>query len=455
MSGQKTSYVRIEQREERRLREMDTHFRAVQRDLPERLRQLKDEMQTQVERQRQRTEAKLKDFERTANTLKSDLAEAERRQQQRLREGLEKVRRRMSEQLDQERAAREQQARVMQQEYRAMIAEERGERQRQMIAIENRVGTIENREQKRTQMASAWLDDLRVVIAEVEKLPHERFAPGKLQRISMQVEQAEANLREGASQTALSGAQNRYLDLIELRAEVLYQEQIFEQAFMQAVQKVKSLLAEIEAHSEATVYPQTEKEFNFKVNFWSGGKLEQVTNELSEIERRLESQKDSLAIDQVQALEKDAEALRGRMLEAVESAKIAIINSQACYNVSQVIEDVMAQQGFEVADGVYEGEDQRAAYGLKMKNRGGDEVVTIITPSAERELEYKMQMDFFDRSQDEAMRRNFVQSVQKGLNSAGFQSLPSQTTRDVAEPDESVRDFESFRRRRNAQERVR
>ncbi|MDQ3799320.1 MAG: hypothetical protein M3384_07720 [Acidobacteriota bacterium] len=455
MSGQKTSYVRIEEREARRLREMETHFRAVQRDLPETMRQLKNEMQSQLERQRERTDAKLKDFEQATNNLKSDLAEAERRQQKSLRNGLRKVQQQMSEQIGAERDAREQQARAMQTEYRALVAEERSERQRQMRAIEDRLTNIENREQKLTQMASGWLDDLRIVMAEVGKLQHERFAPGKWQRISMRVEQAEDNLRQGASEAALGGAQNCYLDLIELRAEVLYQEQLFEQAFMQALQAVKSLLAEVEAHQEATVYPQGENEFNFKVNFWSGGKLEQVSGGLNAIERRLESEKETLSIEQVQALEKDADALRAKMLEAVETAKIAIINSQACYNVSQVVEEILAQQGYEVADGVYEGEDQRGAYGLKMKNRGGDEVVTLITPSAERELEYQMQMNFFDRSQDEPMRQNFVKAVQNGLNEAGLQSLPSQTTRDVGEPDEAVRDFESFRRRRSALERVR
>lgn len=455
MSGQKTSYVRIEQREEQRLRDMETHFRAVQRDLPERMQQLRNEMQTQFDSQQQRTETRLKNFERITDTLKSDLAETERRQQQRLREGLENVQRQMQEQIGKERSDREQQARKMQQEYLSLIDEERNARQTQMRAIEDRLGTIENREQKLTQMATAWLDDLRILITEVEELPHERFASGKLQRISIQIGQAEQNLRQGASQTALGTAQECYLNLIELRAEVLYREQVYEQAFMQAIQTVKNLLAEIDAHQEATVYPRTEKEFNFKVDFWSGGKLANVAEELRKVEELLNTEKDSLSTEQVQTLEKDAAAIREKMLDAIETAKIAIINSQACYNVSQIVEEVLAQQGYQVAEGVYEGEDQRAAYGLKMKNRGGDEVVTIITPSPKQELEYQMQMNFFDRSQDEAMRQDFVQAVQKGLTNAGLESQPIHKTRDVSEPDESIRDFESFRKKRAAQARLR
>jgi hypothetical protein len=409
-------------------------------------------MRRELERQRQRMDSQLEDFEDALQEMKSELAETERKQQQRLREEVKKIHHRMDQQIGKERADREQQARIMREEYQTLIAEERSERQQQISAIDNRLSNIENRESYLTQRATAYLEDLSILLREIEKLPHNRFAPGKLGKIVAQIRQAEDNLLHGASQASLLGAQNCYLNLIDLRTEVIYQEQMFEQAYLQACQNVKNLLAEVEAYKDATLYPQTEDEFEFQVDYWSNGRLSEIKKTLTEVEQALENNKDSLTTEQVQSLEKEAETLRDNILEALEVAKLSIINSQACYNVSQVVEDVLARQGYEVVDGVYEGDDNRQSYALKMQNLGGDEVVTIIKPSPSRELEYEMQMNFFDRAQDEAVRQELLQTIGQGLSEAGLkQESAAHTTRGVSEPDESVRDFESFRQRRKSQ----
>lgn len=297
-------------------------------------------------------------------------------------------------------------------------------------------------------MAEAWLQDLRKLQMEVAKLPHARFAPNRMARLTAMIEQGESNLSNGASQAALVNAQNCYLDLIELRADVLYQEQMFEQAYLEATEAVKGLLAEVNAHQTATAHAGTADEFNFEVDYWSQGRLSQISENLSSLEQKLATEKETLSLNQVESLSSEVVRHREQLLAAVETAKIAIINGQACYNVSQIVEGVLEEQGFSVAEGVYEGEDLRAAYALKMTNRNGDEVVTIVTPSPERELEYKLEMNFFDRSHDEAMRRTFAKAVYDGLQKAGLQANPLASVRGMDEPNEAVRDLDKFRERK-------
>ncbi len=448
MSGSKATYVTMEERKAQRLLQMETHFRAVQRDLPERLRQLKQEMQTELGSQRRRMDQRWREMKTITNNLSTEIAAAERRNQESLQRGLEKLRTQTESAVANERADRLRQAAEMRQEYFSLINEERTERQRQFGKLQDQVNRIEGREEKRHQMAEAWLQDLRKLHVAVAALPHARFAPGRMARLEAMIEQGESNLRLGAYEAALVNAQNCYLDLIELRAEVLYQEQILEQAFLEATAAVKALLAEVNAHQTATAHAGTPEEFDFEVDYWSKGRLSQVSNDLKSLEQRLAMEKETLSLSEVQSLAANVEKQREQLLEALEIAKIAIINGQACYNVSQIVESVLEEQGFKVSDGVYEGEDLRAAYALKMSNRNGDEVVTIVTPSPDKELEYKLEMNFFDRSQDEAMRRTFASAVYTGLQKAGLQANPLSSVREVDDPNEAVRDLEKFRQRK-------
>jgi hypothetical protein len=57
-------------------------------------------------------------------------------------------------------------------------------------------------------------------------------------------------------------------------------------------------------------------------------------------------------------------------------------------------------------------------------------------------------MNFFDRSQDEAMRRTFASAVYNGLQKAGLQASPLASVRGVDNPNEAVRDFDKFRERK-------
>lgn len=455
MSGQKETYVSMREQEARRLREQAAHFRAVQRDLPERLNQIRADTMAEVTRQNTRMNERWQQFQNTADQLRSDLATFERRSQRRLREGLAQARTEYTELFAQERAERIEHEEQMREEYHSLIERERAERQQQISELQSRVSQIENKEESLQQMAGAWLQDLRILQGDVAQLPHQRFAPGRMDRLNGLIEQATLNLRNGASQASLGQAQTAYFDLVELRSEVLYKEQQFEAAYLHALEAVRSLLEEVRTNREAviagdeTATDRDEREdIEVDVDFWSKGKLSQISERLEEIESRLEKEHRTLSLEQVGQLEQEADSLRQRLPEAVEAARMTIINSQACANVAEIVAEVMEEQGYSVEEGTYEGGDQRGAYAIKMRNVGGDEFVTIITPSQEQELAYSTQMNFYDRNQDEAMRQSFAQAVYEGLNQMGLQATPPRETMAIGEQNEDARDFEKFRERK-------
>ena len=45
----------------------------------------------------------------------------------------------------------------------------------------------------------------------------------------------------------------------------------------------------------------------------------------------------------------------------------------------------------------YEGSDERGSYFVKMENRNGDEVLTIIEPSPDDPTQNRLEINFYDR----------------------------------------------------------
>jgi len=347
--------------------------------------------------------------------------------------------------IDRERKERERRLREIRAEYTSMIEQERQERQRQIGQLHSRLSSLEHNETVRQRLAEEWLDNVRTLQREIDRLPHQRFAPGRMERVVRLLERAESNLRSGATQTALGDAQDAYEELNELRAEVLFQEQLFEYTYAQALASVRSLIEEVRANSQARVGADQSIEVN--VDFWSRGQLSRMQDRLVEAENHLEKDKDWLSLDEVRQLDNEAARLREMLPAAVYAARLNIINSQICYNVAEVVSGVMAEQGYEVIEGVYEGEDQRGAYAVKLQNRGGDEVVSIVTPSGTQELGYNLQMNFYDRSRDETARLHFANAVYEELNQLGLQATAPRTTLGPEQVNEEARDLESFRQR--------
>lgn len=450
MSGRKETYVSIPSSEARRFREQAEKLRIVQNDLPQRLADIRASTLAEVRRQTARIDVRLDQMQATTNRLQSDLVELERDSQRRLRAGLDAARHEYTTLISEERAERLEHEARMRQEYNSLIAQERAERERQISELQSRVGQIEGREERLQQRAAAWLQDLRILQESVDELPHLRFSPGSMARINGHIEQAEQNLRNEASQAALSQAQAAYFQLIELRSEVLFKEQEFETAYARAVEAVRLLLEEV-AQNRQGVVPGDQAEqpdIQVDIDFWSRGHLSRIQDRLREIEKTLETDRSTLTLDQVRQLEEEAASLKPQLVATVEEARLAIINSQACFNVAEIIADVMEEQGYSVEQGTYEGEDQREAYAIKMRNLGGDEFVSIITPSSDQELGYSTEMNFYDRNQDETMRQSFAQAVYEGLNHHGLQASVPQETLGIHENNEQARDLEQFQQRK-------
>jgi hypothetical protein len=88
----------------------------------------------------------------------------------------------------------------------------------------------------------------------------------------------------------------------------------------------------------------------------------------------------------------------------------------------QVVE-TLTGLGYTLVDDTYEGEDERNAYVVKVKNIAGDEVVTVVSPESEFGANSISINSFSDTLIDEQATRQNAEAIFKLLNDAGVQGV--------------------------------
>ena len=411
MSGEKCKYVRVEEQELRRLREQESRLRSVQNDLPERLNAVREQARQefqqrlaplenrarQQEQETQKLKSGLKDLEkqtqkrlqRQREEFQTAVKESESRQKQALQRETNRLESAMAQGFESQRREYLQITQQQRQEYiqllehqdtkfTQLIDEERQARQEQIKQV---VANIQEERERKAQLATDMLADVETVWEQINRdYQHERFAPGKLADLRRGLEMARSNIQSGVNEAAIANAQQTYLDLADLRLELEQKEQEWQLLYNSAWEDLRSLIAEVQANRECEIEvgkdSETEK-FKFEVDYWVDGRLSKYEEQLAELESRLKAGELTLSTEQVIQLGAEVTALQPTLGEIVEQAKLAILGSQLRAEIADRVVEVLDSLGYTLVnsdDAVYEGDDERNAYVVKVKNIAGDEV---------------------------------------------------------------------------------
>ncbi|NEP81100.1 MAG: hypothetical protein F6K39_24860 [Okeania sp. SIO3B3] len=420
MSGEKRKYVSVEEQELRRLRQQESRLRSVQQDLPERLNAVREQARQefqqrlaplenrarQQEQETQRLKSGLKDLEKQTQKrlqkqrqeFQTAVRESESRQQQALqqetnrlesamRQGFEEQRREYLQISQQQRKEYIQLLEQQDAKFTELISEERQARQEQIKQV---VANIEEERERKAQLASDMLADVETVWEQINRdYQHERFAPGRLADLRRGLEMARSNIQSGVSEAAIANAQQTYLDLADLRLELEQKEQEWQLFYNAAWEDLQSLITEVQANRECEIevgQGSDAEKFKFEVDYWVDGRLSEYEKQLAELESQLKAGESTLTTEEVKQLGEEITALQPTLGEIMEQAKLSILGSQLRAEIADRVVEVLDSLGYTLVnsdDAVYEGDDERNAYVVKVKNIAGDEVVTVISPERE------------------------------------------------------------------------
>lgn len=360
MSGEKRTYVSIEDRELRRLREQESRLRSLSRDLPERLDAIRRGAEQEIQSRLAPIEARLRDQKKAAKGMKSQIdslvAEAKRKQST------------------------------------------AGAFFNELAKIVGETGKLPHH-----RFVPGKLDSLRRHVEDARRnmkdgMPEAALSTGQraywdiadLRVLVMQKEKEFMILH----QTALKEARSL---LEEARANRKYQLELGD--------------------------GEEKDELELEVDYWSRGELSDYEEEIEALKKELINGENTLTIEEVKDILAKIEPLKPRIVEIVEHARQNILASQLRSNVAELAVEALRGQGFEVEDATYEGDDMRNSYIAKVKNIAGSEVVTVISPVEGEFGKNSVSIHSYDETfVDETTLQQRSGEIVGALNEAGLQA---------------------------------
>ena len=491
MSGETIKLVKVEEIVLRQLRQHKSRVHSKTPDLSEQVnvakkhRQLQQDL-TSLEQRNQRLEQQTPQLKTSLASLEKNTSKRLRQQQQELQAALREAESRQqpvsrpsadqslgfeqqrSENLKVKAAAQQEYNRLMQeqaQKFNQIVEQERSSRQQEQQVLQQQleqvVGNIEQDKQRKQKLAQDLLADVQLIWQQIDRnYQHGRFAPDRLANLNRLLAMAQDNVGAGLYEAAIANAQQTYLALADLRLELEQKEQEWLLLYNAALGDVRSLLAEARASRQCEVEVgegnEAEK-FNLDVDYWTNGRLGQYEQQLNQIVETLQAaslqnNQSSLTTEQLKALTGRIAALQPTLGEIVEQARSVILSSQLRAEIADTVVEALASLGYTLVDpetdAAYEGDDQRQAYLVKVKNLAGDEVVTVINPEKEFGANSVSINAFSQSIVDETAAQQNAQAIFDHLESAGVKGIgPTQCNHQARAEYQNV---EAVKQRRTA-----
>lgn len=445
MSGRKQATVTISEEVYRRLQRQAERLRDLQEDLPRVMEDLWEEVALDLRRRLEPLEQRQQRLQEALQAVRSEVREAEEAMARRL----EAEQRRMREAL--QGARRDLQALIADQGRRleGLLAEERNLREAQLRRLEEQILA---REQRKEELARSWLEAARVLGGFVNgNYRHQQFAPGELERLERDLQQAEENARHGVWEAVLTQAQRAYHDLSDLRLRLEQLEREWELWRSAALQAAEALLSQVQRNRRrpAVDLQGQETDVGVEVDWWTQGALSRLEAEVQSLMGRIRDEGAPMSAAELRrTVEEVVPEMRARLGQIVVEAQKAALGSQLRINIADILVSALEAQGYTLVDerdATYEGEDMRGGYVAKVRNLDGDEVVVRVAPRGGSSLENDWEIHSYDveqRSEPELRQR--AAELARALQERGLQS---QAARPVSpQPDPSLRDIEAVRR---------
>ncbi|MEK7256003.1 MAG: hypothetical protein AAB316_14725 [Bacteroidota bacterium] len=294
--------------------------------------------------------------------------------------------------------------------------------QRQNRELKRQIEQIQQREETRSAKAKDYVSDLQRLVESAEQnLPHEKFAPGKMEKIRRQLAAAERQWQEDLPATAAATAQQALFDLMDLEEEVMKKELDFELLHGAAIECTSGLFEAVRRNRMVEVQSGAAGQ---EVNFWTEGRYDKMELEIAEVKQRLETEKNTLDADEIQSMLIRLDEMAGRQESLIKEAVERIISSQLRAEMGDSVVDTLNKQGFRMVldDCGYFEQDQRKAFTVNMQNRSGTKIVTVISPD-EKTYENIMSVNTYDEHiYDENVLTTRSEEILSALRGAGLQT---------------------------------
>ena len=424
-------------------------LRDVERELPGMIAAVQQAQEQQAARDRAAVQARQDELTKRLASLSEQARQLEKSTTRRINAATATIMneaRKANEQLGSE---LRQQLDQQEQRFDAALTTERIERERDVSVLRTEMERDRAAKADILGAARTSVSDARVLHdAIAASLPHERFAPGRLGRLTDRLAIAEASVAAGTGETALAQAQELYLSLGELRAEVEFKDAEWRAAHQTAVAAVTALAQQISYNSMIMVTDEESgASAELDVDYWSDGELSAIRKEADQLTAKVNQDADPPTLAELRDIsERSVVSLDDRLSAAVATARTRQWASQVRVNMAETVVGVLESVAGYAWDGdaTFAGDDQREAFYSKLKHPDDSEIVVEVGPGEDGKSCVVRVMSYETGNPDESQRVARVHAVADSLRKQGLSGTPAP---EAGEPDPALKDFARIRRR--------
>ena len=450
MSGRKRIYV--DEAKWHELQRDANKLAELRRDVPTLIERVRDQARADVQRAFTELDQRQAGVEQSMNRLSDRAKKFEEATARQVRQSAEKLRRSLDSQIRAERGHTAALLNEQRQALRQEIDQERQERRRRMDELGQSIGALEKDRQAAAALAVEYLDDALALRDAVLLLPHERYQPGAVDALQRRLATAESNRRMGLDAFGLSGAQQLYHDLSDLKLE-LEQHDLEWRASRSAAHQAMLVVQELVRQNERLeLFDADGRRVSGDapdVDHWSRGALRRLRDEIVALIARIEDDTNPMTTEELRTVVETTQAdLEQRLDTVVRQAGAAIYASQLRTNFADMIARALERHHhYEVVDACFSGEDQRESFYAKTTNElSKSEIVIEVAPVADDRPECEVRIHSFDADQaSEEERHARMDSVAASLRQQGI--TVASTEEEDSEPDPAAHDLAQVRRR--------
>ena len=424
-------------------------LRQVQRDLPGMLAAVKQASEEQAARDRAELEARQNELSGKLAALSSYAKQIEATTTQRLTTATATIMNEAKRANANLRAETRQLIERQEQRFTAAMETERAERQRDFAALQQEIARARAAKEDVLETARTVVSDARVLRDAIDStLPHGRYAPGELAKLTSRLAIAEANVEAGRGEAALATAQELVLRLGELRSEVELRDAEWRAAHLTAVTVVTALIEQIGGSEHIDmVDDESGMSADLDVDFWSEGELSKIKAQAGKLLARLADKSDPPSLAELSEVsERTVTSLDQSLSEVLALAQTRQWASQVRVNVAEHVVEVLENTtGYDLADEpIFAGGDQRKAFYSKLRSGDDSEIVIEVAPDASGKSCLIRVLSYESGAANEHLRVARVHAIADAL---GAEGLPGTPSAEPGEPDPAYRDFARLRQR--------
>jgi hypothetical protein len=271
------------------------------------------------------------------------------------------------------------------QRFEEELQRERERYHQSLHSLVQRMDSYEQREEARVEMAQQWIGQTRLLANLIqEQFEHERFSPGRLQRILANLDFAENNLAQGFLESSLSTSQRAFLDLSDLRVELEQRVLEWHAEYEKAYRALDQFVGELEVNSCVNGIGLDGEDLSQPVDVvdWSDGKYHELRQEcLGRLADLARGQQEFATDELTQIYSEWLPERRASFESIIYQARMMALNSQLRMNIAEKALQALETHGFKLNESGYQNEDMHAPFLARLASSDGTRVSIQVSPS--------------------------------------------------------------------------